>query len=398
MRFNKIISAFMVGALVVGLVHFSASAEPVESISTVESIEIINSEKPSTPSNIKSSIDGSSLKLTWDDNDNADSYIIKYSMDKEIWTTKTSDTNSITLKNLKSGTYYYKIAAKNDSGTGTYSKIISIKVGEDKLPAPTNVQSTSTSTTIKITWDNMDDATSYYVKYSADREEWTTKKTSSNTITLKSLTPSTKYYYQVAAVADKKVGEYSKLTTRSTKEESKAKLNKTSISVAVGKSETLKVSGNIGKVTWSSSDKSVATVSSKGTVKGVKAGTCTITAKVDGKSLKCKVTVNKTSSSKVKYYANTNIPDFGAITGAKLNSKDEYDSSYSYTYYSYSFNSDDLDKYGDVLVNEGFYPYHLDESDDYVSVDFQSNSGWVSIMAWRDGLLITILCSKSNNL
>ena len=45
---------------------------------------------------------------------------------------------------------------------------------------------------------------------------------------------------------------------------SAAKLNKTSISLNVGKTYTLKVTGNKGKITWTSSNKSVATVSSKG--------------------------------------------------------------------------------------------------------------------------------------
>jgi hypothetical protein len=46
-------------------------------------------------------------------------------------------------------------------------------------------------------------------------------------------------------------------------------------------------------VKWTSSKKSVATVSSKGVVKAKKKGTATITAKVSGKKYTCKVTVLK---------------------------------------------------------------------------------------------------------
>ena len=70
------------------------------------------------------------------------------------------------------------------------------------------------------------------------------------------------------------------------------KLNKTKMTVYAGKSSTLKLSGyKIGKTTWSSSNKSVAKVSSSGKVTGLKKGTAYIYAKTAGKTLKCKVTV-----------------------------------------------------------------------------------------------------------
>ena len=71
----------------------------------------------------------------------------------------------------------------------------------------------------------------------------------------------------------------------------KIKLNATKKTIDKGKTYTLKVSGTSKKVKWSSSNKSVATVSSKGKVTAKKAGTATISAKVSGKTLKCKITV-----------------------------------------------------------------------------------------------------------
>ena len=73
----------------------------------------------------------------------------------------------------------------------------------------------------------------------------------------------------------------------------KADLSATKLTLVAGRSETLKVLWGSGTVKWSSSNKKVATVSSKGKVKAVKAGKCTITAKVGSQKLKCKVTVNK---------------------------------------------------------------------------------------------------------
>ncbi len=70
-------------------------------------------------------------------------------------------------------------------------------------------------------------------------------------------------------------------------------LSKKKLTVKVGKSKTLKVNDAEGTVKWSSNKKKVAKVNKNGKITGVKAGKATITAKVDGKTLKCKVTVKK---------------------------------------------------------------------------------------------------------
>lgn len=73
----------------------------------------------------------------------------------------------------------------------------------------------------------------------------------------------------------------------------KPKLNKTRLTLYVGKTATLKVKNSKKKVKWSTSKKAVATVSKKGKVSAKKKGTATITAKVAKKKLKCKVTVKE---------------------------------------------------------------------------------------------------------
>ncbi len=82
---------------------------------------------------------------------------------------------------------------------------------------------------------------------------------------------------------------------------SKVKLNKTKLTLVKGKSSTLKVVGTKKKVKWSTSNKKVATVSSKGKVTAKKAGTCTITAKIGSKKYKCKIVIkNPIKISKTK--------------------------------------------------------------------------------------------------
>lgn len=73
-------------------------------------------------------------------------------------------------------------------------------------------------------------------------------------------------------------------------------LNKRSTSVYIGKTTQLKVKNYTGKIRWSSSNTSIATVSSTGKVKGKKAGTVTISARAGKKTLKCKVTVRSVIS------------------------------------------------------------------------------------------------------
>lgn len=79
-------------------------------------------------------------------------------------------------------------------------------------------------------------------------------------------------------------------------------LNKSKASVTVGKSITLKatVTGKSQTVKWKSSKPSVASVNSKGKVTAKKAGTATITAKANGKTAKCTITVKKKTTSYVK--------------------------------------------------------------------------------------------------
>ncbi len=69
------------------------------------------------------------------------------------------------------------------------------------------------------------------------------------------------------------------------------KLNKSSISLTKGYSTTLSVSGTSSAVTWTTGNKNVATVSSKGKVVGKKVGSTYIYAKVNSTTLKCKVKV-----------------------------------------------------------------------------------------------------------
>ncbi len=75
--------------------------------------------------------------------------------------------------------------------------------------------------------------------------------------------------------------------------QSEATINKKSATLIIGKNLNLKIKNTSNKIKWSSSNRSVASVSSNGKVTAKKAGKATITARVNGKNLTCKVVVKR---------------------------------------------------------------------------------------------------------
>lgn len=71
------------------------------------------------------------------------------------------------------------------------------------------------------------------------------------------------------------------------------RLNKTKLSVMEGKTVTLKLKGKHGRAVWKSSNRSVASVIGNGRIKAKKKGKTVVSCNVDGKMLRCRVTVKK---------------------------------------------------------------------------------------------------------
>lgn len=95
------------------------------------------------------------------------------------------------------------------------------------------------------------------------------------------------------------------------------KLNRTSLVLTKGQKYQLKLSGTTRKAKWYSSNKSIATVSKTGKVTAKKAGTTFITAKINGVSYKCKLTVKAKTQNTVWLSATGNkyhkIPNCGRM-------------------------------------------------------------------------------------
>lgn len=94
------------------------------------------------------------------------------------------------------------------------------------------------------------------------------------------------------------------------------KLNRSSVTLKTGQTYTLKMSGGTGKIVWTSGNSAIASVS-KGKISAKKSGTVTISAKQNGITKKCRVTVQ---------ISNPKPDNGGSNTGNNTGNKEEWES------------------------------------------------------------------------
>lgn len=111
---------------------------------------------------------------------------------------------------------------------------------------------------------------------------------------------SRKFLFSLVLVMAFAIASPNILARQATTVEAAVKLNKSKVTLIKGQTATLSIKGTKKKVSWSSNNRNVATVSTKGKVTAKKKGTATITAKVGTKKYKCTVKVEAPSLSKTK--------------------------------------------------------------------------------------------------
>lgn len=172
-----------------------------------------------------------------------------------------------------------------------------------KVSNPSYIYGTAVGkTSVKIKWAKVSGAKQYVV-YRNGVKKATVK---SNYYIAKNLKGNKAYSFKVRAKGGNGYGPYSysvkvtgkKTTAKGYQNVKTIKLNRSSVALLQGKTTTLKAtlipSKKIvsKKVTWTSSDKTIATVNSKGVVTAKKKGTCYIYARShNGLRAKCKVEV-----------------------------------------------------------------------------------------------------------
>lgn len=199
-----------------------------------------------------------------------DNYTVKYSSGRKL-----------------PGTYNVTVAFK---GKYTGKKTLTYKIA---LQAPV-VEVKRYTKSVELVWDDTLKSTGYLV-YNSNKK--LIEKTPNPFCVIDGLNPGRKYIFYVRAYAKiNGTNYYSSLIKVETATKPIISGAKT---LYVGNSKVFKATAT-GKITWSSSDKTIATVSSSGKVTALKAGTVTIRAKANGITASYSVTVKKLTISGTK--------------------------------------------------------------------------------------------------
>lgn len=227
---------------------------------------------------------GSSVKLTA-------SVFPKTTTDKLTWSTSNKKVVTVTksgkIKGVKTGTA--TITVKTTSGKKATCKVTVVKSNKKsagiKLSAKKLTLKQNATKQLKATLD----------KNATDKVTWSSSNKKVATVDKNGVVTAVK---KGTVTITAKTSGGKKATCKVTVKvpATKVKLNKTKATVAKGRTLTLKAtmtpSSSTDKLTWTSSNKKVASVDKNGKVKALKKGTATITVKTtSGKKATCKITV-----------------------------------------------------------------------------------------------------------
>lgn len=227
---------------------------------------------------------GSSVKLTA-------SVFPKTTTDKLTWSTSNKKVVTVTksgkIKGVKTGTA--TITVKTTSGKKATCKVTVVKSNKKsagiKLSAKKLTLKQNATKQLKAALD----------KNATDKVTWSSSNKKVATVDKNGVVTAVK---KGTVTITAKTSGGKKATCKVTVKvpATKVKLNKTKATVAKGRTLTLKAtmtpSSSTDKLTWTSSNKKVATVDKNGKVKALKKGTATITVKTaSGKKATCKITV-----------------------------------------------------------------------------------------------------------
>lgn len=270
----------------------------------------------------------------------------------------------------------YGVVTAKKSGTVTITATANGKktTCKVKISVPTIAISKSSASIYSAGKGNTVTLKAYY-KGKSKSASWSTSSKSVATVSSKGVVTGKK---AGKATITAKIGKY-KITCKVTVKTQSLSLSKSAVTITVGKTTqlTAKVYGASKTVTWTSSNKSVATVTSKGLVKGIKAGKATITAKANGLTKTCVVTVKAVPTPTNKPTNKPTTPptppvdDDKTITIDKAGSYDvSYDGSAGYKPINKTLTQDIIKEYKDLYFDK--------------VVDFLNNSKGNLIEGWKN--------------
>ena len=153
------------------------------------------------PGNLQAEqVTASSVSLHWDAVEGASSYLLYRSEDRISWTKIKSIAGTSTYNyNLSGKTYYYKVCVNAEYAS--FSDVVSIRVAT--WSAPENLQAEQVSaSSVHLTWDAVEGASSYLLYRSEDRISWTKIKSIAGTSTYNYNLSGKTYYYKVCVNAE----------------------------------------------------------------------------------------------------------------------------------------------------------------------------------------------------
>lgn len=155
-------------------------------------------------------VDGNKVILDWPDSTDAKTYIIKRSKDGVNYDVvkETSDSRYVD-ENLPPGDYYYKVEAKNASGTSDPSNVVHVKI---KLGVPVLSGHRDENNAV-LSWTSISEATGYILERSLDGINYSTLiQTAGTNYTDTNLLPGT-YKYRVKAKNETEISDPSNVVS-----------------------------------------------------------------------------------------------------------------------------------------------------------------------------------------
>lgn len=246
---------------------------------------------------LKATIKVSTSKIIMKPQQKVTSLKVTFTKGDSVTSWKTSNSKVVKVAGKSKGTC--TLTAGKIGGTATLT--IKLKSGlSKKVSVIVNVKTQKiTRISSKITLVKGQYITIKPKLYPATSTDKITFKSNNNTVSVNS---SGKIYARKKGTAVITVKSGNK-TVKSQITVEDPKISKTAISLNIGKKYNLKVTGTKQKVTWSSSNKAVATVSSNGIVTAKKGGSAKITAKIGNKKYICNLKVKFIITDKQITYA-----------------------------------------------------------------------------------------------
>lgn len=265
------------------------------------------------------------ITVSWKKVEGCDGYRVYRATEKDgkYKSVKTcSSVNTLSYKNskLETGkTYYYKVRAYvNKNGKKLYGNYSAVKQATPVLTKPTGLYAASIAENqIKLTWNAVDGAETYTVLRSTSENgtyKIATELCTTNSFVDYTAVTGKTYYYKIYAVR----GAYVSATTDCVSVISSAlEVSTTSVLIKTGTSVKVTATAKpYGVVYWTSSNSTIAVVSSDGTIYGLKAGTTTVKASANGITKEITVTVKDkldTENKIIDISSDNGTVDFNAI-------------------------------------------------------------------------------------